>query len=244
MGPDGIHPRVLRELVEVLTKPLFIIYQQSWPTREVPADWRLVIVVPIYKKGWKEDLGNYSPVSLTSVQGKVMEWIILSPITWHVQDTHVIRPSQHGFVKGRSCLTKLISFYDNVAFLVDEVKAVAVVCLNFHKAFYTISHSILLEKLAAPGLNGRTLHWVKNRLDGQDQRAEVNGVKSMVFPGVQYWGQFCLISLSMTQTSGLSAPSVSLQATPSWEGVLFFLRAGRLCRRTWTGWMDGLRPAV
>ena len=73
MGPDGIHPRELRELAEVLTKPLSIIYQQSWLTGEVPVDWRLANVTPIYKKGRKEDPGNYRPVSLTSVLGKVME---------------------------------------------------------------------------------------------------------------------------------------------------------------------------
>ncbi|KAK4823437.1 hypothetical protein QYF61_002123 [Mycteria americana] len=66
MGPDGIHPRVLRELAEELAKPLSIIYQQSWLTGEIPDDWRLATVTPIYKKGQKEDLGNYRPVSLTS----------------------------------------------------------------------------------------------------------------------------------------------------------------------------------
>ncbi|GAB0187275.1 mitochondrial enolase superfamily member 1 [Grus japonensis] len=114
MGQDGIHPRVLRELVEVLTKPLSIIYQQSWLTREVPLDWRLANVMPIYKKGWKEDPGNCRPVSLTPVLGKVMEQIIWSAITWHIRHNQVIRPSQHGFMKGRSCLTNLISFYDKV----------------------------------------------------------------------------------------------------------------------------------
>ncbi|KAK4828904.1 hypothetical protein QYF61_001462, partial [Mycteria americana] len=99
------------------------------------------------------------PVSLTLVLGKVMEQIILSAIMWHVQDNQVIRPSQHGFVKGRSCLTKLISFYDKVTCLVDEGKAVDVVYLDFSKAFDTVSHSILLEKLAAHGLDERTLHW-------------------------------------------------------------------------------------
>ncbi|KAK4830906.1 LOW QUALITY PROTEIN: hypothetical protein QYF61_014105 [Mycteria americana] len=126
MGPDGIHPRVLRELVEVLTKPLSIIYQQSWLTGEVPVDWKLTNVMPIYKKGQKEGLGNYRPVSLTSVPGKVMEQIILSAITRHVQDNQVIRPSQHGFMKGRSCLTNLISFYDKAICSVDEGKAVDV----------------------------------------------------------------------------------------------------------------------
>ncbi|GAB0210317.1 mitochondrial enolase superfamily member 1 [Grus japonensis] len=124
MGLDGIHPRVLRELVEALTKPLSIIYQQSWLTGEVPVDWRLANVMPIHKKGRKEDPGNYRPVSLTLVPGKVMEQIILSAITWHVQENKVIWPSQHGFMKGRSCLTNLISFYDQVTHLVDEGKAV------------------------------------------------------------------------------------------------------------------------
>ncbi|GAB0209034.1 hypothetical protein GRJ2_003369100 [Grus japonensis] len=100
MGPDGIHPRVLRELAEELAKPLSIIYQQSWLTGEVPDDWRLANVTPIYKKGQKEDPGNHRPVSLTSVLGKIMERFILGALTRHVQDNQGIRPSQHGFMKG------------------------------------------------------------------------------------------------------------------------------------------------
>ncbi|GAB0187524.1 mitochondrial enolase superfamily member 1 [Grus japonensis] len=117
IGPDGIHPRVLRQLAEVVTKPLSIIDQQSWLTGEVPIYWKLANVMPIYKKGQKEDPGNYRPVTLTSVPGKVMEQIILSVITWHIQDRHnqEIRPSQHGFMKGRSCLTNLISYDKKLA---------------------------------------------------------------------------------------------------------------------------------
>ncbi|KAK4810509.1 hypothetical protein QYF61_004289 [Mycteria americana] len=174
MGPDEIHPRVLKELAEVLTKPLSIIYQQSWLTGEVPADWRLANVTPIFKKGRKEDPGNYRPVSLTSVPGKLMEQIILSAITWHVENNQGIKPSQHGFRKGRSCLTNLI-FYDKVTRLVDEGKAVDVVYLDFSKAFEAVSHSILLENLAAHGLDRCTLRWVKNCLDGWAQRVVVNG---------------------------------------------------------------------
>ncbi|KAK4828864.1 hypothetical protein QYF61_000992 [Mycteria americana] len=173
MGPDEIHPRVLKELADVLTKPLSIIYQQSWLTGEVPADWRLANVTPIYKEGWKEDPGNYRPVSLTSVPGKLMEQIILSAITQHVQDNQGIKPSQHGFRKGRSCLTNPISFYNKVTRLMDEGKSVDVVYLDFNKAFDTVSHSILLEKLAAHGLDG-----LKNWLDGRAHRVVVNGVYS------------------------------------------------------------------
>ncbi|KAJ7420827.1 RNA-directed DNA polymerase from mobile element jockey-like protein [Willisornis vidua] len=160
MGPDGIHPKVMRELAEELAKPLSIIYQQSCLSGEVPDDWKLANVMPIHKKGCKEDLDNYRPVSLTSVPGRVMEQIILSAITQHLQDGHGLRPSQHGFRKGRSCLTNLISFYDQVTHLVDEGKALDVVYLELSKVFDTVSHSILLEKLAAHSLHRSTLCWV------------------------------------------------------------------------------------
>ena len=128
--------------------------------------------MPIYMKGQKGDPGNNNkPVSMTSVVRKVMEQITLSAITWHVQDNQMIRPSQHGFMKGAS-LTNLIFFYHNVTHLVH------VVYPAFSKAFDSISHSILPEKLAAHGLDGCTFCWVKNWLDGQAQRAVVNGVKS------------------------------------------------------------------
>jgi len=73
MGPDGIHPRVLRELAEELAEPLSIIYQKSWLTGEVPDVCRIASVRAIYKKGRKEDPRNYRPVSLTSLPGKIME---------------------------------------------------------------------------------------------------------------------------------------------------------------------------
>ncbi|KAF1478502.1 Mitochondrial proton/calcium exchanger protein, partial [Pygoscelis antarcticus] len=97
----------LMDLAEVLTKPLSIIYEQSRLTGEVPVNRRLANVMPIYEKGRKEDPGNYRPVSLTLVLGKVMEQIILSAITWHVQDNQVMRPSQHGFMKGRENLISI-----------------------------------------------------------------------------------------------------------------------------------------
>jgi len=178
-------------------------------------------VTPIFKNGWKEDPGNYRPVSLTSVPGKPVEQIILSAITWHTQNNQVMTPSQHGFMKGRSCLNNLISFYDMVTCLVDERKAVDVIYLDFGKAFDTASHSTLLEKLAAHGLDGCTLCWVKNWLDDWAQRVVVNRVKCSWWPDMsgvpqgQYWGQFCLTSLSMIWLRGSSTTSASLQMTPS-----------------------------
>jgi len=107
-GADRIYTKVMKKLVDVLTKPLSMICQQSWLTGEVAVDWGLHNVMCIYKNGQKEVPRNYRPVSLTSVPEKVMGHIILSAIMWHTQDNHVIRPHQHGFMKGRSCLKNLL----------------------------------------------------------------------------------------------------------------------------------------
>ena len=119
-------------------------------------------MISIFKKDQKVDLCSYRPISLTSVPGKVMERIISGAIMDQLKVNQGIRPSQHGFMNGRSCLTNLISFYDKVTHLVDEGKAVDVVYLDFSKAFDTVLHNILMEKLAAHGLDGCTLRWVKH----------------------------------------------------------------------------------
>ncbi|KAK4824798.1 hypothetical protein QYF61_019466 [Mycteria americana] len=101
MGPDGIHPRVLKELADVMAGPLSIIYQRSWESGEVPADWNPANIIPIYKNGMREDPGNYRPVSLTSVPGKIMEKIILATIERHLKNNAIIRHSQHWVHKGK-----------------------------------------------------------------------------------------------------------------------------------------------
>ena len=103
-----------------------------------------------------------------------MERIISGTIMDQLKVNQGIRPSQHGFMNGRSCLTNLISFYDKVTHLVDEGQAVDVVYLDFSKGFDTVPHNILVEKLAAHGLDGCTLLWVKHWLDGRAQRVVVN----------------------------------------------------------------------
>jgi len=112
---------VLRDLADVIAEPFSIIFERSWRTGEVLEDWRKASVTPVFKKGKKEDPGNYRPVSLTSIPGKVMEQLILEVINKQVEEKKVIRSSEHGFTKGKSCLTNLIAFYNDMTGWIDEV---------------------------------------------------------------------------------------------------------------------------
>jgi len=152
MGPNGMHPRVLKELAEVIAEPISIIFERPWRIGEVPEDWRKVNVTPVLKKGKKEDPGNYRLVSLTSIPGKTVEQLILEVIR-QVEENKVIRSSQYGFTKGKSGLTNLIAFYDGMTGWVDEGRAVDVVYLDFSRAFDTVSHDILIGKLRKCGLD-------------------------------------------------------------------------------------------
>lgn len=178
LGPDELHPRVLKELAETISEPLAIIFERSWRIGEVPADWRRANVVPIFKKGKKDDPNNYRPVSLTSIPGKILEKIIKESICRHLERNDVINNTQHGFLKHKSCQTNLISFFDRVTSLVDEGNAVDVAYLDFSKAFDKVPHDLLANKLVKCGLDNATVRWICNWLTNRTQRVITNGSAS------------------------------------------------------------------
>lgn len=115
VGPDWIHLRLLKKLADVMAGLHLIIYQRSWELGRSMLTVRGP-VIPIYKKGVREDPANYRPVSSWKKYGKDHT---LGAIDQHLKNNAVTRHSQHGFTKGSSSSVNCITFYDKVTHLVD-----------------------------------------------------------------------------------------------------------------------------
>ena len=146
------------------------MFRRSLDYSEIPQDWKCGHVTPIFKKGNKGDLNNYRPVSLTSVVCKVLEKIIKNALSSFIDKNNIIGPSQHGFMKGRSCLSNLLEFLEYITEEVDEGKDVDVVYLDFSKAFDKVSHRNLIIKLKEYKIVGLAQNWIREWLVGRKQR--------------------------------------------------------------------------
>jgi len=172
--PDDIHAKLLYELRNELVSPLTTMFNLSIKTGIVPQDWKDANVTPLFKKGSKNKPENYRPVSLTSIVGKILESIIKDHIVEHLNKYSLIKSSQHGFTKGKSCLTNLLEFFETVTKEVDQDNSVDLIYLDFAKAFDKVPYMRLFKKLECHGLNGLVLDWVKNWLCGRRQKVSIS----------------------------------------------------------------------
>ena len=152
---------MLCSLADGLSYPLAVIYKRCLAQETVSPEWKTANVTPIFKNGAKGSSCNYCPVSLTCVLCKIMEYIIRDAIMEHLDMFKLIRSSQHGFMAGRSCVTNLLEYLEELTKLVDRGASVDVVYLDFAKAFDKVPISRLLEKCRGLGIEGNILGWIK-----------------------------------------------------------------------------------
>ena len=119
-GPDELKPRLLLNILEEISEPLCLLFNRSLKEGVVPGDWKNANVCPIFKNGSRHLAANYRPVSLTSQICKVFESLMRDVIVRHLEDNELLKDSQHGFRRGRSCLTNLLTFLDRVSGCLDE----------------------------------------------------------------------------------------------------------------------------
>ena len=174
-GPDGISVRVLKEIVPTVIGPLTRLFNRMIGEAHVPQNWRDANVTPIHKKGPKCQPCNYRPVSLTSQVCKLLESLLRDRIVTHLDEFDLIRPSQHGFRKKRSCVSNLLAFLDEATACVDKGSGADVVYLDYQKAFDKVPHQRLLMKLESHGISGSVLKWIQSWLFGRRQRVALNG---------------------------------------------------------------------
>ena len=174
-GPDKIGPQLLQELVDTISSPLATVMRRSLEDGTMPDDWRTANVTPIFKKGAKHNPANYRPVSLTSVCCKMLEAIIKDDMVSHLDKHRLIRRSQHGFMRGKSCASNLVSFLDKITAAADKGEAADIVFLDFAKAFDKVPVKRLLRKVRAHRIGGQLFNWIKAWLTDRRQRVVLNG---------------------------------------------------------------------
>ena len=120
LRPDELHPRVLKELATELG-PVFVhLFQQSIDTGEIPKEWSLANICPLFKKSDRSLACNYRPVSLACVPCKLLEHIVCSNIMAHLDEYKLLSDRQHAFRKGHSCETQLTTVINDWAKILDK----------------------------------------------------------------------------------------------------------------------------
>ncbi len=177
-GPDGITSHLLKCFKHELSGTLAKMYNKSLASGKVPTDWNHGNVTPLFKKGSKGKPENHRPIMLTSIPCKMLESLIKDKLVEHLDNNNLIKSSQHGFSKGKSCTTNLLAFLEIVMKNVEANIPMDIVYLDFSKAFDKVSINKLIIKLEAMNIKGNLLEWIKSWLRNRKQRVVINGQES------------------------------------------------------------------
>ena len=178
VGSDNISPRLLRQCADELARPLATIFNQCLRTSRWPSTWKVASVVPVHKKNEKTVAKNYRPVSLLPVLSKVLESIVASRVTEHLEKHHLLCARQFGFRPGRSAADLHLLLTSEWSAALDAGKATAVVALDIEGAFDKVWHAGLLAKLRAAGVDGPLLLLFEDYLKERNLKVVIDGQES------------------------------------------------------------------
>ena len=177
-GMDCISNQVVKDAFTCLVPKVTDMFNSSFITNTVPDKWKIATIVPIYKAGDSRSVGNYRPVALTPTPCKMIEKLMHKHIFNFIDHHKILTTKQGGFRPGHSTLSTLASFTDEIARNLNVAKPTVAAFIDLSKAFDTVDHLVLLDKLENYGIRNANLKWIKSYLSNRMQRTKVNGLLS------------------------------------------------------------------
>ena len=174
---EGISGQMLLLFDESVISPLTIIFTNILSTSIYPDIWKLSNVIPIFKKGDKQLIKNYRPISLLPICGKIFEKIIFISLYAYLHTNNLITKNQSGFRPGDSTTNQLLYRLDESYQAFDSTESLEVIAvfLDISKAFDKVWYEGLIFKLEQNGVSGNILKLFQNYLNNRKQRVVLNG---------------------------------------------------------------------
>ena len=179
-GLDDLPPGLLKDSAELIAAPLTHLVNLSLVTNIFPADWKNAKIIPVYKSGTHSNLDNYRPISILPVLSKIIEKIVHRQLMSFLDKNSLLSEFQFGFRRGLSTELATTLLLDDIRREVDSGKLVGAVFIDLSKAFDTISHAKLLDKLSRYGINDGELEWFKDYLFSRKAVVSYNNCLSEV----------------------------------------------------------------
>ena len=174
-GLEKISSNCLKDACLALSSQLLHIFEMSLKYCIFPNEWKIANIVPLFKGGIKEDVSNYRPVSLLPIPGKILESIIHDHIVTFFENNNLLCDHQGGFRKRHSTLSSITEFTNDIFHAVNNKNITIATFFDLKKAFDTVNHSILINKLSKMGIIGNLLDWIENYLFNRYQKTICNG---------------------------------------------------------------------
>ena len=163
-GLDIISSKCLKDALLVLNDQLCYIFEKSIESSIYPDKWKIATVVPLFIGGVKEDISNYRPVSLLPVPGKILEKIVHDQMMSFLKNNDSLCEKQNGFRPNHSTINSIVDLTDDIFIIINNINNGIVTLsafIDLKKAFDTVNHNILLEKLSYMGIKRNTISWIK-----------------------------------------------------------------------------------